>query len=448
MPWTAEQILALAPDASSAKSGKDLSVPRKWLTLGATAECAWGTMQGSGKNPYQTSIDLAEPAFKCSCPSRKFPCKHSLGLFLVLAQQPGALTETNPPAWTTEWLSKRNEKAEKKAAKAAQPEAPPDPEAQAKAAAATEKRAASREAKVNAGLEEFSTWATDMVRTGLANLPGKPGSYWETPAARLVDAQAPGLARRVRALESVSLSGEGWPERILRELSLLHLVREGWSRMETLPPEQQQDVRAVLGFTENREELQAQQGVSDRWMVLGQKVEEDDRIRTQRVWLWGQKNNRPALVLSFSAGPNQPFDTSLLVGTAVEAELAYYPGASPLRALVKQRGKEATQLEGTSVTFPHAHIAAANQFAAEAYTANPWMERIPFGLAAVVPLFDGHAWLVRDTAGHALPLRVSDAQGWKLRVLSGGHPVALFGEWNGMELTPLSVWAEGRFMRV
>src|SRR3954468_8235398 len=99
MQWTPEQVLALAPDASSAKSGKDLSTPRKWLTLGVNDTCAWGSIQGSGKNPYQTSIDFTGPAFKCTCPSRKFPCKHGLGLFLILAQQPGAVTEKEPPQW-------------------------------------------------------------------------------------------------------------------------------------------------------------------------------------------------------------------------------------------------------------------------------------------------------------------------------------------------------------
>ena len=35
MNWTTEQILALAPDASSAKAGQGLATARKWLTLGA-----------------------------------------------------------------------------------------------------------------------------------------------------------------------------------------------------------------------------------------------------------------------------------------------------------------------------------------------------------------------------------------------------------------------------
>lgn len=114
MPWTSEQVTALAPDASSAKSGRDLASARKWSTLGTDGTCAWGTILGSGKSPYQASIDLSEPAFKCSCPSRKFPCKNGLGLFLILAEQPGAFTEHSPPAWTSEWLAQREESAVKR----------------------------------------------------------------------------------------------------------------------------------------------------------------------------------------------------------------------------------------------------------------------------------------------------------------------------------------------
>ena len=88
----ADQILALAPDASSAKAGQSLAGRRKWLALGRDDRAAWGECQGSAREPYRTQIDLAEPAFRCSCPSRKFPCKHSLGLFLLLASEPRTLS--------------------------------------------------------------------------------------------------------------------------------------------------------------------------------------------------------------------------------------------------------------------------------------------------------------------------------------------------------------------
>src|SRR5262245_56954309 len=107
MAWTTEQILALAPDAASAKAGQALGVVRHWSGLGAQEQAVWGLCQGSGNDPYRTQIDLSEPAFRCSCPSRKFPCKHGLGLFLSYAAQPAAFSATTTPAWVSEWLESR-----------------------------------------------------------------------------------------------------------------------------------------------------------------------------------------------------------------------------------------------------------------------------------------------------------------------------------------------------
>ena len=95
--WTAERILTLAPDAASAKAGKDLAAARKWVSFGCDERACWGECQGSGSKPYQTQIDLAEPAFKCTCPSRKFPCKHALGLFLLTVAQGTKPTQPKPP---------------------------------------------------------------------------------------------------------------------------------------------------------------------------------------------------------------------------------------------------------------------------------------------------------------------------------------------------------------
>jgi uncharacterized Zn finger protein len=91
---------------------------------------------------------LQHIAFKCSCPSRKFPCKHGLGILLVYARKPDAFTAAAPPDWVTGWLDKRQFKAEKKV------EAPtkaPDSHAQAK-------RTEAREAKILAGLAEIPSF--------------------------------------------------------------------------------------------------------------------------------------------------------------------------------------------------------------------------------------------------------------------------------------------------
>ena len=59
MNFSEEQILALAPDDASRKSGKELASPAKWVSKGADERALWGECQGSGSKPYQTQIDLA-----------------------------------------------------------------------------------------------------------------------------------------------------------------------------------------------------------------------------------------------------------------------------------------------------------------------------------------------------------------------------------------------------
>ena len=111
MHWTEEQILALAPDTASVKAGKGQANIGKWPSLGATNEVLWGEVKGSGSKPYQTRIDLKQVGYKCSCPSRKFPCKHAIGLFLLHVRTPESFSSTAPPEWVTSWLEQRTKRA-------------------------------------------------------------------------------------------------------------------------------------------------------------------------------------------------------------------------------------------------------------------------------------------------------------------------------------------------
>src|SRR6266567_4241913 len=93
---TSEQVLALAPDDASATAGRGLANLHQWSLLGCNERAVWGECQGSAQIPYRTQIDLQELAFHCTCPSRKFPCKHSLALFLLNTEQPTAFNGHTP----------------------------------------------------------------------------------------------------------------------------------------------------------------------------------------------------------------------------------------------------------------------------------------------------------------------------------------------------------------
>ena len=113
--WSVEQVLAAAPDDSSRKSARGLTAPRNWSGLGSTDDLVWGKCQGSEKEPYQVSVDLNGPAFRCTCPNRKFPCKHCVALLLMWAANDGSVADVQQPeAFATEWAADRRAKDEAK----------------------------------------------------------------------------------------------------------------------------------------------------------------------------------------------------------------------------------------------------------------------------------------------------------------------------------------------
>ena len=453
--WTAETILALAPDAASAKAGRDLATRRKWTSLGMTiagesVPALWGACQGSGKDPYLTRVDVTEPAFKCSCPSRKFPCKHALGLFLLFVQSPGEFTAAQPPAWVAEWLDSRAARATKRVEREARAAEPSGGDNDAGSAAQREKaakqsaaRAEERERRVAAGVAELGLWLRDLVRQGLSAAASRPASSWDTMAARLVDAQAPGAARLVRQMETIPGSGDGWPDRLLHRLARLHLLLEGYARIDALPPDLAADVRTQLGWTIPQETLLELDGVRDEWGIVGRRVTEEDRLRVQRTWLWGRTTRRGALVLNFapvgtSHSETKPVDPTLVPGTAFDGTLVFFPSAAPLRAIVKERAGAIAWASGDGF----ATISEAITAAADADARMPWIESHPLLLREAIPTTEITPWRVRDMVGHSLPLSHRFRDRYRLLAVSGGLAVPVFGEWDGEVFTPLTVWGE------
>ena len=445
MNYSPEQIIALAPDAASAKAGRSLATGSKWQNVGQDERALWGECQGSGAKPYQTVIDLNEPAFKCSCPSRKFPCKHALGLFLLVANQPETgKTVTTAPDWAAEWLAKRDQQAQRRSEAAKKAEQESDEATLARRASQKAKRSLDREAKVVAGLKELELWLRDLLRHGLAAAQTRSFDYWEQMSARLIDAQAPGVARRVRDLSRVTHSGDGWIEQLLAQVSSLFLLLKAFERIKTLPAATQADVRSAIGWTYKEEELPEENVVSDEWLVLGQRTAGDEALRVRRTWLWGQRCGKGALVLDFAA-PGQHLALDFLPGTRTEADLIFYPSNYPQRAVLKKRANTTRSLNEISGYSTSDHLLMTY---AEVLARNPWLEAIPAPLQTVVPVRRNEQWFARDSNGRLLSLRIDSMSGWKLIAVSGGYPITIFGEWNGRSLLPISAWADGRHVEL
>jgi hypothetical protein len=303
--------------------------------------------------------------------------------------------------------------------------------------AAALRRAEQREARVAAGLTELDRWLCDQVRQGLAASQRSGYRLWDDIASRMVDAQAPGLAERLRALAAVPHSGPGWEGRLLEESALLRLLVTAYGEPEKLSPALRATVRSRIGFTVRQAEVLASASpVRDHWHVLARRDLDQDRIRTRRTWLRGQRTGRFALVLSFAA-IGQPLDSSLAVGTAVDADLAFYPAAVPMRALVGTRHD--TLPAGAPPGITTAGLLAGY---ATALGEDPWLDSWP----ALLEATPARAPLpcLFDAAGDAVPLHPGAGDCWPLFALSGGRPLTVAGEWTPRGLWPLTAWDHAR----
>ncbi|MCE3289476.1 MAG: hypothetical protein K0R83_1488, partial [Caulobacter sp.] len=164
MALTRGSIEAMAPDQSALKAAAGLLKPAKWPLMARNGDLIWGECQGSGSNPYRVMADTADAGSKCTCPSRKFPCKHALALMWLFVEDQGTFKAAETPEWVLDWMGRRRKTGAAPAARPAgesdslapaalaEPEAAPDATAEARRAAATQKLAADTRPQVRAGL--------------------------------------------------------------------------------------------------------------------------------------------------------------------------------------------------------------------------------------------------------------------------------------------------------
>ncbi|MFM2058144.1 MAG: hypothetical protein RLY71_2529 [Pseudomonadota bacterium] len=441
MTLSLDAVLALSPDDASTKAARGLLGPAKWPTLGAQGGAVWGECQGSGSKPYQTQVDLAggAPAFRCSCPSRKFPCKHGLALLMLQAQDASRFRADAPPAWVLEWQTSRADKAQKKQAQQTrqreQLAADPAPEA----LAAQQAQAARRWRRIEAGCAELQRWLLDRLRQGLGNLTPAAAAEVETLAARLVDAQAPGLANRLREVAETLRAPDATPARLLQQLGLLQLACDAVAQRAGLAPDPLADLRTLLGWPQDRAELLALgTPLHDHWQVLGQITEErEGRLRERRVWLLGRQSGRRALLLDHAHG-NAGFELAWLNGAVLPAGLVFFAGAAGLRALALPDRDAASAPPAELPPWP-AHDAAREwQLLAERTAACPWLPLQPLLWSGARVLREAESFWLQIEPARRLPLQLGDDDGWRLLAFGGGAPLQLMGEWDGRQLCPLS----------
>jgi hypothetical protein len=314
--------------------------------------------------------------------------------------------------------------------------------------AAADRRAAQRAERVAVGLGELQTWLRDQVTAGLTAAPagGRQGAAQAQLAARMVDAQAPGVASTLRRLAELPGSGPDWPARLLAEYGLLHLLATAHGRLAALPSGLAAVIRSRVGYTTARADVLTRPPVTDKWLVLAVRDLPDEPLPARRIWLRGGRTGRFASLLLFA--PNGIFrlyaDAALTPGTQVHADLHFYPGQPPLRALT---GTRYAAPEPVPAPGPAGDAAALLDTWAAALAQDPWLTTWPALLSGTVT-HTADQWHLVDHEGIALPLLPEGVSLWPLLAISAGAPVTVAGEWTPNGLLPLTAWHHNQAVRL
>ncbi len=436
MIWSPEQILSFAPDAATARRGQELGTNRKWRNLQGNEKALWGECKSSGVSFYKTQIDLKGPASKCNCPSRKFPCKHAIGLlFLYINNSEAFRIIEEIPHEIADWLENRTKKTTPSDKNA-------ENEAAKKAKAVADKKRQLRLERMASGFEDLEIWLSDLIRQGLATTEGQAYSFWQNISARMVDSQIGGVGRKLKAIPLLHGSNTKWPEQMLAEFAQLYLLAKGFKRLEELPEPLQSELLAIAGINIKKADLLPLKGVIDEWNVLGILEGIDDNLNFRRTWLYGRKTGKTALILDFSFG-DAGYESQWMVGQCLEAELVYYPSSFQLRAILKENlgsADCANQMSG------YKNLETFFKHYAQAIALNPWVLDFPCLLEDVIPLINNGVLVLIDKKKKQITAVNKGNKGWKMIALSGGHPITVFGEWSGELFVPLSVISSDRIL--
>lgn len=451
--WTIEQILSLAHDQTLVGAAESIADASKWTRLGAYGGEFWAEFPNRDKPAYHTLISMPHMALSCNCPSRKYPCRHTLAIALLSVRSPAVFLSSDPPSWVHTFAKERS---------AGHRETYSAEFNQQLISYQTQL------AKAQSGLNAYTMWLHDMVHAGLAGLPKKPPNYWVSMANRLVDHGLFQLAAEVRQLPALtkmpkpqnsrillqgsqikrpstikekSDTAHNWPALFLQHIGRHYLIAQGFAHYEQLSAAARADLRYAVGWFANPADGWPET-LRDHWLVVGcrQELRADENIH--HAWLWGQASQRFALLSQTFPRDDSCFQPFYLGATAAGV-MRFHPGAWPFRVEVESLhdfSNAATMIPPTK------SLRQASQDYGRALSANPWLDIFPQALGAIDAVREDERWFLLDQEGCRWPLPDNYFYGWHLASLLAQDSTILFGEWNGRFFAPLSFLENERWL--
>ena len=420
------KIEAIAPDQASLDAAKKLLDVKKWPVCCVASDHSfiWGECQGSGSTPYRSCVALNDLGYKCTCPSRKFPCKHSLALMWRYSAKATEFSSAEIPEWVHDWSAKRRSgktaststdqaTVVKKVSISEAIETIDEAKQQdsERAVKSRERNKQQREVLIQAGLEDFHSWLNDVYDRGLLHFLHNCSANCRQAAKRLVDAKASGLASQLDELVTAILQVQE-SERPLflhQKLSSLHLLSKAYQQQTDLPFELQQEVRRLIGWTMTKEQLLEgldAQRTTGYWLVLAVREHlQSDGLRRLETWLGkpDQTSDKQqfAVLVDYHHTSTGNVALPFRPGERLEGAVIYYPSPTPLRGiLVDHKLMPNASNHLTSQPLEQALNNRLHQ-----RSKNPWLPSWPLTVASPSIVLDskGQFWLTEN--GSSIPLK-------------------------------------------
>lgn len=421
MEITLKKIEELAPNAAAAKNGQELVKKNKFSNLKKNVDnnLIWGECAGSGKSPYYCSADYIEansPVFRCNCPSRQFPCKHSIGLLYAFAQGNTFDTAEIPE----DILSKRNKQEQKQEKKTQEKERIKEKTVEPKKINTT-----AFIKKIDAQLLGIATAKkilNNMVQTGLSSIDVKERAALVSQVKELGNYYIGGIQNSFNylILELKNVQNEEYSLAINEINFITALLKKSadylTSRKENpgAEPETSTAIEEQIGtiwkladlmqyglWEENAELLQLSFNSFDQ-QARGEFIDEGTWINLKTGNLYKTKNYRPYKASKYIKEDNTIFDVLEL------KELFIYPGSQNPRIRWESDGVKERKMEKSDLETIHSYAStdyAETIKAVKNTIKNPLMDKNPVILIALHRCYlNGEKLVVADSNENKITL--------------------------------------------
>lgn len=188
---TEEYVNSAAPNQNAISTGWGLVKKNNFVKLNISEDetVIYGECIGSGASNYLTSVDFLNkesPNYRCTCPSRQFPCKHAIGLMFAYISGKKFETSEFPP----EIVEKREKAERREERKKTDTEIKP---------VKVNRNALLKKFKVQLdGLELLEKVTYSIVQSGLGTINSKSLTLLEDQARQLGNYYIPGAQSALR----------------------------------------------------------------------------------------------------------------------------------------------------------------------------------------------------------------------------------------------------------